>query len=575
MGILRLKLRGTRLMFAGAVVFFAWLPVDSFSQNQFTRIRETNPNYEQGDWQSYAVARFITSIAVGERYVYFGTQHSGITRYHQFKNSWDFPWTTSNGLADNEVTAVAYDFDTGFLWSASRTAVSSYNPTAKEWRNTFKDEFGLPFSDEVESIGISQDKIFFETRARRLFEANKFGGIIVVSNVRGGNALSEKNIRWFGRRARKPSELPHFFMSAGYLFNPEGFIEDPNFRRAEISTVVEDDWGNIWLGTWGLGAGKGSRRAMRLQMLDFGLANNTVNSIGFYDSVLWVGGSNTQELNQGITAWDLRREDWRYYEQRDVTDLLSDQVNSIAIDGNNIWFCTDYGLTRFSTKEQRWKTIDQFDGLADNFVFDAVFDDSTIYVGTGNGISRIMKSSLSKEDTTHIERLNPGNLTIVEVRDLELMENLLWAATNEGIYVYDTAKREGGFSAEIGGPTSERITSISRYGNELWFGSFSGIDVYDVEKREWLGVPEGRFFPNRVIRRVLADKNVVWAASDEGVLKFDRESRSWRTFTIEDGLISNRVNAILLAGDYIWFGTDHGLTKLLIKLFRNSPTHLM
>lgn len=557
-----------RLMFAGAVLLFVWIPIQVYSQNQFNRIRETNPNYEQGDWKSYSLARFITSIAVGETYVYFGTQHSGIARYHQFKNEWDFPWTTSNGLADNEVTAVAYDIDTGFIWCASRTAVSFYNPTSKVWQNSFKDEFGMPFSDEIESIGIGQNRVLLESRARRLFEASKFGGIINTAN-RNNNSLL-KGIRWFGRRAKKPSELPHFFMSAGYLFNPSGYIEDPSFRRAEISTVVEDDWGNVWLGTWGLGVGKGSIRAMRLEMLNFGLASASVNSIGFDDSVLWVGGTGNQNLNRGITSWDLRNENWRYYEQKNITDLLSDQINAITVDGKTIWFSTDYGLTRYSTKEQTWKTFDQFDGLTDNIVYDAVFNDSTIYVGTANGISRIAKASLTEEDSVRISPLNPDNLTIVEVRDLELMENLLWAATYDGIYVYNTTKGEGGFSAEIGGPTSERINSISRYGNELWFGSFSGIDVYDAEKREWLGVPEGRSFPNKVIRRVLADDEVVWAASDNGVLKFDRETRSWRTFTVEDGLISNRVNAILRDGDYVWFGTDHGLTQF----YWNDPSRI-
>ncbi|MFQ5751434.1 MAG: hypothetical protein ACE5HI_05505, partial [bacterium] len=144
------------------------------------RNRESNPNYEQGDWKSYSVARYITSITVGHQYVYFGTRQSGITRYDQFQNRWDFPWTTSNGLADNEIWALAFDFDTGYLWCASHTAISYYHPTARRWTNYFKDEFGLPMVDEVESIRIESNKIFFKTQAGRLYETMKFGSVILV-----------------------------------------------------------------------------------------------------------------------------------------------------------------------------------------------------------------------------------------------------------------------------------------------------------------------------------------------------------------------------------------------------------
>ncbi|MFQ6114384.1 MAG: two-component regulator propeller domain-containing protein [bacterium] len=525
------------------------------------RNRETNPNYEEGDWISYSVARFVTSIAVGQEYVYFGTLQSGIARYHQFQNRWDFPWTTSNGLADNEVWAVACDFDTGFLWCATHTAISYYHPTAHRWRNFFKDEFGLPIFDEIESIGVGSDRIWLETRAGRLFEANKYGGAILVANTSFNNSVPGKNIKWFGKRARKIKNYPQFFMGGGFLFNPQGIVEDSHFRQAEVVAAVEDNWGNLWIGTWGLGAGRGDLHTQRLEMLGFGLCNPTINAIIFYDDMLWVGGAESYGPNHGITAWDLRGEVWRYFDQRDIIDLRSDKVHSITLDGDNLWFSTTHGLSRYSIKKGSWKTFDSFSGLSDNQVFDTAVDDSSIWVATANGIDRILRKSLSKKDSLIVEDINPGHLRTIEVYDLELMENLLWAATNRGIYVYDTHKKEGGFSDEIGGPVNEVVTSISRYENEIWFGTLSGIEVYDIGKREWLGVPETQTSLRTPINKILASKEVVWAATNKGVMKFNRKSRTWRTFNTADGLIDNRVNALLLDGDYIWIGTDRGLTQ--------------
>jgi ligand-binding sensor domain-containing protein len=530
----------------------------------------TNPNYDQGDWIGYSVARFVTAVSVGDQFIYFGTEHSGITRYDKYQNRWDYPMTTSNGLADNHVTAVAFDIDTGFLWCASRTAFSYYHPTAEKWTNYIKVEFGLSNIDDVESIGVTSSNILFESRSGRLFEVSKFGGIVLnANNGSFGNQVGD--IRWFGRRAnRRRANFPHFFMTNNYLFDPSGFIEDSRFRAAEITTALEDDWGNMWLGTNGLGAGCGDVRSLRLEMLDFGLASPKINAMAYHNDVLWMGGVDDFDEVHGITLWDMKRETWRYIEQRDVGQLRSDQIHAFTADGNDLWLSTEYGLTRFSEKNNSWKTYDSYDGLSDNRVFDTVTDDSTIWVGTANGLSRILRKNLAAKDSLRFEKLSPGNLTLVEVYDLERMENLLWAATNQGIYVYDARKMEGGFSSDVQGPLDRTVTTISYYGDQIWFGGTEGVDVYDLKKKQWLGVPEGRFFPNLAINRIVADKTAVWAGTNQGVMKFDRESRSWRNFTVDDGLLDNHVSAILLDGDYIWFGSDRGLTRF----YWNDPNRI-
>ncbi len=539
-----------------------------YAQETFVRQRETNSHYSEGDWVSYSVARFATSIAIGRQYIYFGTQHAGITRFHRYRESWDFPWTTSNGLTDNSVSVVAFDEDTDTIWCATRHAISYYQPSARKWRNLFKEDFGLSRDDEIESIGIDADGILLVSNAGRVYECSKFGGTILEARDINGNRNSR--IRWFGRRAPAPKEFPHFFMSDGYLFNPDGIVEDAHFRRAKVVSAVEDDWGNMWIATRGFGAGKADTRSLRLDMLEFGLRNFSVDAMTFSPDVLWLGGSTISELSQGITAWNREREQWQFFEQKYVTELRSDQVNEITSDGNALWFSTAYGLSYYTNETAEWTTFTHFDGLADNVVHDVAVDDSSIWVATDNGISRIIRANLAHKDSAKIEPLNPDNLALVEVRDLELVENLLWAATSNGVYVYDIHTKVGGFSNEIEGPFSLSINSISRYENEIWFGSDNGIDVFDTDKREWLGVPAGRALQNTVVNKVVAAGEAVWAATNNGVRKYDRDSNSWRKFTIEDGLISNRIYSILLDGDFIWFGADNGVTRF----YWNVPSRI-
>lgn len=540
-----------------------------YSQGKYVKIRETNPNYQEGDWISYSVARYVTSVAVGDQYVYFGTLQSGITRYDVFRNSWEYPWTTSNGLADNEVWAVAYDFDTGFVWCATHVSISYYQPSAHRWRNFFKDEFGLLVSDEVESIGIASNKIIFETRGGRIFETNKYGGIILFAASNEVKVNSRGKIRWFGRRAQTLKRLPHFFMTDGYLFDPGGYIEDRHGRRAEITAYVKDKWGNLWLGTWGLGAARGDLNTFRLEILEFGLANPSVHALNFYRDVLWMGGGENFTRDKGITAWDLNRGIWEHFEDRFITDLDSDLINAITVDGDTVWFATRHGLSLYSYKKNRWRTFDSFDGLSDNLVYDVVTDKTSVWVATANGIDRIFKKNLkkSKKDSLKIQHLNRAQLFAIAVYDLELIENLLWAATNHGLYVYDIAKNVGGFSTELEVPVSSVITSISKNGDEIWLGTLDGVAAYNFKTHEWYGTPEKLYLPHTPVNRILATEKAVWVATNQGVMKFNRKSKTWRTFNMEDGLIDDRVYALLMDGDYLWIGTERGITQF----FWNDP----
>jgi ligand-binding sensor domain-containing protein len=306
-------------------------------------------------------------------------------------------------------------------------------------------------------------------------------------------------------------------------------------------------------------------------MLPFGLANPNARSIEFQGDVLWAGGTEGDERSRGITSWNLEKGTWKYFEQRDVFALRSDQVNRIVAENDTVWFGTQHGLVSFSEESNTWRRIDLFAGLSDNEIYDIAFDDTSLWIATGSGIDRISKRTLSQTDSLGIDQLRPRDFVAVKVNDVEVMRNLVWAATNEGIYVLDTTDDEsGGYAGEIEGPFTRFITSISRFKNELWFGSEQGIDVFDVDKREWRGVPEGRFFPNTAINRIVADLKVVWAATDEGVLKYDRETKNWRAFTMEDGLLDNRVNDILLDGDHVWFATESGITSF----YWNDPNRI-
>ncbi len=536
----------------------------TLAQQQDIRIRGTNTRYQPGDWTSYSMTRWITSMAEGREYIYFGTS-GGITRYNFYSNKWDTPWTTSEGLADNFVEAVAYDLNTDYLWCSTPQGVSVYRTNFQRWENFFKDEIGLNQADDISSIGFDERYVWLES---------KFGNYLRSENQQGyfsiipGSEVPMEKINWFGRRSNNLNRLPNLFMSGGYFFDPSGFIRDYRLNTYKISSYFLDRWGAIWIGSWGLGAGKADYQIEILDMLPYGLFIKNVNAMEMdHDSNIWAGGIGSYGNESGITYWDTQSNTWTNYQAQFMNDLHSDQVTSIAIDDSCIWFGTEYGLACFAPNKNEWRTFDISLGLGDNYVFDVEVDSHNVWIGTANGLSRIVKDSLSTKKF-RIQQIARKDLLQKKVYDIEIMKNLLWIGTEYGVYIYDKAKQTGGFEDAPNGPMNNEVRAVGILDDkEIWFGLEDGVEVFDMESKTWGGAPERRFYSSTFVNYIVVDEHSAWVATNNGVLKYDKERNLWIEFTVIDGLMSNIVNCIMLDGDYVWFGTPEGMTKF----YWNAP----
>jgi len=549
-------------------ILFSLLLVCSFSGASGilpaeTRIRGSNREYSQGDWITYSSTRFVRQIAIGDRFVYFATT-GGIARFNFFSERWEYPWTQSNGLAEDDVYLVAMDFNTGYLWCVTASALCYLEPASQWWTNLYFDEMGLGRGEVIHSIGFAANGRVYAVSDRRRW-LSSLNTSIQFNTV----SLNENSgqIIWYGDRAPAPGELPYFFMSDGYLFDASRrIINDLQLREFEITCWVRDSWQNVWIGSWGLGAGRGDLTTTRLELLKYGLWSESVQAVVPDGRSLWSGGSG-----DAVTEWQIPDGEPSYFEPALITGFSRQPVTAIAVDDATVWFGTRDGLTRFDRRKRIWRTLTIANNLADNWVHDIFIDEQTIWVATEAGVSRIAKSTVGT-DSLSIRHLNYPALGSVTVFDIDQELNLLWLATEYGIYVYDKEKDEGGFTTGFEGPSNLFTTALSCHDGEVWFGSEDGVRAFDTKTKQWLKPPARWVDPDNKINilRMLAAADAVWLGTDSGVYKYDRYGMRWLHFTREDGLPSNRVNCLLLDGDYLWFGTDAGLTKF----YWNAPYRL-
>ncbi len=521
------------------------------------QIDGTNREYRPEDWTSYTTTRFVKSVAIGHENIFFATT-GGITKYNFFSNQWQSPITMSDGLGNNHVLLVAFDFNTGYLWAATTECISYMEPATQYWTNIYYDRLGLSLTDYIVSIGIGNDQqVYLVSALDDMFVSNNLS--IMFTRERPGSP--DASVRWYGKNAPAPAPLPHLFMDNAYMFDENDLtIEDTQLRSFDITCWAFDEWNNIWIGTWGLGAAKASTTSMRLELLPFGLWQPSVDAIELYNDQFWIGGIPANLDSAGLTHWDISRGEPKYFEPYLITGFNNSEITSIIQDDSYVWVGTRHGVTYLSNRTNRWRTFTIVDNLVDDWIHDLAADSAFVYVATAAGVSRIKKQTVGT-DSVSINHVLYPQLRNISTYDLEFQANLLWMATEYGIFIYDTEQDSGGFYTGTAGPANQETFAVSVFQNEVWFGTEEGVSAFDVKTREWLPPPARRYEINANINRIFADEKAVWVATNQGVFKYNKRSQHWRQYTIRDGLISNSVYSLYPDDDYIWFGTNLGLTR--------------
>jgi ligand-binding sensor domain-containing protein len=484
--------------------------------------------YREGDWVSWSLFRYVTSIALDFDHVYFGTT-GGVIRYDRYEKKWETPFTTSDGLPDNWIRNIAYNPAQNEIWVDTYNGAASYQPVFKEWST----EFYFP-----------QELVKSDT-----------------------SDLS----------------LPNFFMDYGLTFMPGRYIMDINLNQYGIMDYLKDDFDNLWIATWGLGAGVAYLPSLQLKMLNFGLYDKDVKAILIDGDDMWFGGSGFPYRSQGITRYNRKTETWNYYSTPYTLFLVSNQVNAMESDTKFVWLGTEYGLARYNKKDNNWKSYNTFKGLPDDEVTALNADGDILWIGTRLGLAfyDARKDAIRKVDDPLLNGLY--------VYSILSDSDFVWVGTERGVYALDKDQKTwhrfftpdnllAGQVRSIAKFSSDSLSSVSQDSSgrktysgkdEIWFGTDMGILGYNPVTNERTVYQSKINFPETYIIKLICDKRYVWVATKNGVLRLDRTFQTWTQYTTLDGLLDNSVQDLVVDGDYIWFGTPEGVTRF----FWNNPRY--
>lgn len=562
----------------------------------------------------------IKTIAVEGEYVWVGTQPdrrrggfrggprgrgkpgAGVNRYHRTTDSWN-TYSKADGLADDQMTTIAVGEEE--VWFGTRSdGVSLYSKTDQTFVKSYTKTDVLS-SDKINSIAVDGSQIWFGTAnagAQRYLRT-----VNTWVNYTTNDGLASDHITWIAVHGNEvwfatyESGLSKYDKVSSQWTT---YVKSDSLADDDLKVVKSDSKGNIWIGT-GLGLSvydPDGKEWTNYRRKD-GLVTDYIMDVEVNNGSVWLGTS------RGVGHMDESTQKWKFYNSND--GMSGDYVTSLENTGKDIWAGTQGGISKFSLDENRWIDVGKDIGLSDQLVTDLAFDgESYLWIGADDGAWRYNIASGSAIHYGADTGLSCGcvnsicivsrNLVYIgaqsglyvyengkwekialavpneNIRSLVFDDNFLWLGTTAGLVRYDMDQKNAEVM-DIGEEFSQRsINSISIKGDFLWLGTASGL--LQISKTDTSVIEEYRTalskqpFREPNISGIEFDGDYIWfsnwSASPNGaIVRYDRKAKSWRRFTRIDifrdikAVAPSQVKRILVSDNHVWFSTDYGILR--------------
>ncbi len=336
----------------------------------------------------------------------------------------------------------------------------------------------------------------------------------------------------------------------------KAFTDDRNnspFMNVEVTTMLEDNSGNLWIGTLGglfMADNKNKFSLYRIDdfMPEAAPSARLVASIsksgedGLFVGT-WGGGlfRINRATNDAVHFFSASPSPVRQISNDFVHVIFSGSDGRIILgtrDGLDIYNGDDRGFVPFCPSDNQ----EDCSVFNSNRIYSILEDaEGTLWVGTRNGLYSFYNGRM----TTFMHDPDDDNsISSNRVHEIvECSDGYIWLATGNGLNRFD---RETGLFAsyrknpEMGrfSLSNNEVTTIYEdAGGNMWIGTIAGLNRFFPGTGSFTLFSEKEGLPDNLIYSIIEDNNgMLWLSTNKGIARFDPDSFEVISFDVDDGL---------------------------------------
>ncbi|HWB24801.1 MAG TPA: two-component regulator propeller domain-containing protein [Chitinophagaceae bacterium] len=349
-----------------------------------------------------------------------------------------------------------------------------------------------------------------------------------------------------------------------------------------ISSVIEDNKNNVWIGTDQGGINiidKNSFTGFALTSKEGdnkSVAENAIYTLYKDDAgIIWAG---TFKKGVSYYADDIIKFPLYRHKPSDPNSLSYDDVNKFAEDAKgNIWIGTNGGgliyFNRQNNTFRQYRHNPTNQNSISNDIIVSMWIDHTQKLWIGYYYGGL--DCFNGNRFIHYRHSDTDTTSLADDRVWEIYEdadNNFWVGTlGCGLDRFDREKKIF-YHNTITTPNPIHSNFISTFvednSGNLWIGTAYGIDV--------LQKSSGKFVHYTAADNKLSNDNInilmkdhsgnIWAGTRDGLNVFDAQTQTFQSFRTQDGLPDNTVFNILEDKQhYLWISTTNGISKIAVQ----------
>jgi signal transduction histidine kinase/ligand-binding sensor domain-containing protein len=438
------------------------------------------------------------------------------------------------GLSTNDITWSGEDRN-GDFWVGTADGLDKFD------RATGKVLLHIPVPDPIQVA-------FFEDRFGLFWIYHEFGTGLAIYD-RASNTLTKYS---FYRQEPAPDAM------------------------TGVTGMIEDRYGNLWLGSPGEGLlqfDRIERRFIRYPNRagdQHSIAEDKVIALSQdREGNIWTGlhsvGPNHFSPNK--SAFEVFR-----HQADDPNSLSLDFVNAILADSRgSLWLANDDGVNRLDRRTGKLTGIAVGIGTKPMIINIAEDRSGMLWFGTyGRGLYSYDPNSGRLKSYRH----NSGDPTSLSSdivwRTFEDRAGNLWVGTADGLDLLDRDKQSFRvYQPELNGGLKQVYVRIAEdEKGTLWLGTLqSGLQHFDPVTHQFTVYKSNPSDPNAlgddsVADVYIASTHLIWIGTGNGLSRLDPATGTFAAYDSHNGLSGNLVDCILEDDrGYLWMNTNRGLSK--------------